>query len=129
MHLPANQVDAEVRVLVEDARRRASQILARRRDDLERAAARLLERESGLPLPTVPVLYDGPFDETILRRLHTQTDENGDEAEGWVMRVADAFAYRDFPRSVAKMARAGHVAEHAQHWRRGPIIENELRKA
>jgi cell division protease FtsH len=41
----ANQIDAEVRVLVEDARRRASRILAKRRDDLERAAVRLLERE------------------------------------------------------------------------------------
>jgi len=41
----ANQVDAEVRVLVEDARRRATRILAKRRDDLERAAVRLLERE------------------------------------------------------------------------------------
>ena len=90
--------------------------------------ANLLSRESGLRLPTVPVLYDGIFNESILRGLHRPTDENGDEAEGWVMRVADAFAYRDFGKSVAKMVRAGHVVEHAQHWRRGPIIENELRK-
>lgn len=41
----ADKVDAEVRALVEDARRRASRILAKRRDDLERAAIRLLERE------------------------------------------------------------------------------------
>lgn len=79
-----------------------------------------------LELPTAPVLYDGPFDEALLRGLHTPLDEQGDEAEGWVMRLAEAFAYRDFSRSAAKWVRPGHVPEQARSWRRGPITENEV---
>jgi len=79
-----------------------------------------------LDLPTVEVIYDGPFDETILHSLHRSTDATGDEIEGWVMRRTDGFAYRDFRANVAKFVRAGHVPTHALHWRRGPLVENEL---
>ena len=42
----AGRIDAEVRTLVEEARDRASTILSSRRDVIDRAAARLLERET-----------------------------------------------------------------------------------
>ena len=77
-----------------------------------------------LNLETVPVLYDGPFDLDILRGLHREYDENGDEAEGWVMRVAAAFTYGQFRSHMVKWVRKGHVAEAAHHWKRGPVIPN-----
>lgn len=79
-----------------------------------------------LGLTTPPVLYDGLFDEAILRGLWHETNAVGDPMEGWVMRLADAFEYRAFSRSMAKFVRAGHVAIHARHWRRGPIVENQI---
>jgi hypothetical protein len=85
-----------------------------------------LEWAQLLELPTVPVLYDGPFDEALLRELHQPRDERGDEAEGWVLRTAAGFPYAAFRTHVCKMVRSGHVPQHAQHWRRGPLIENEL---
>lgn len=79
-----------------------------------------------LGLETVPVLYDGTCDEAKLRRLYHPTNSRGDEMEGWVIRVANGFAARDFAKCVAKWVRSGHVVTHAKHWRRGPIEENEL---
>jgi hypothetical protein len=79
-----------------------------------------------LELRQPEVLYDGRFDEAVLRRLHRERDERGDEAEGWVMRLAGPIAHGDWSRSVAKWVRAGHVAAHARHWRSGPIEENRV---
>ena len=42
----AGRIDAEVRMMVEEARDRASAMLADRREAIDRAAARLLERET-----------------------------------------------------------------------------------
>jgi hypothetical protein len=71
-----------------------------------------------LDLPTVPVLYDGPWDEDLIRGLHR--DRRGpDESEGYVVRVADGFHMRDFRRCVGKYVRTGHVAgSHAYTTRR-----------
>ena len=79
-----------------------------------------------LGLETVPVIYDGPFDESVLKSLYRPTDDRGDEIEGWVMRTADGFKYEQYRYRVVKFVRAGHVAAHARHWRRGPIEENHL---
>lgn len=80
----------------------------------------------GVPMP--PVLYDGPFDEKTLRGLWRERDDQGDPMEGWVMRTADPFEYKDFKYHVNKWVRAGHVAAGSHHWRRGPLIENKIRE-
>ena len=43
---------------------------------------------------------------------------------GYVVRLADAFHYRDFGRSAAKYVRAGHL-QTSHTWRREAIFRNE----
>ena len=70
-----------------------------------------------LSVPCVPVLWRGVFDEAAIRALHRSPDDD-DRHEGYVVRLADAFAYRDFHRAVAKFVRPGHV-QTTRHWRQG----------
>jgi len=79
-----------------------------------------------LDLHTVPVLYDGLFDLDVVRDFYTPRDAQGEEVEGWVMRVADSFKYGDFRTSMAKYVRAGHVPEHGGHWKRAAVVVNGL---
>ena len=83
-----------------------------------------LEWSQLLQLPTVPVLYRGPWDEKALRAL-TPTSPQGDPCEGYVVRVAAAFRYREFRSKVAKFVRAQHVQTHG-HWMRQTIERNGL---
>lgn len=69
-----------------------------------------------LDLKTVPVLYQGPFDVKVLKKLWTPTYA-GDELEGFVVRPSEAFKAKDFSRVCAKWVRAGHVRTQA-HWTR-----------
>ncbi len=74
-----------------------------------------------LGLVTVPVLFRGRFSE---RELRARIVPGG--SEGYVVRLAQAFHYRQFGRSVAKYVRAGHVQTQA-HWTR-QIMPNRLRE-
>lgn len=78
-----------------------------------------------LDLPTVPVLYRGRWDEEIVRGLFTPT-LGGDECEGYVVRLADSFHYKNFKEVVAKYVRAEHVSTGAAHWRHKAITKNEM---
>lgn len=69
-----------------------------------------------LDLQIVPVLYRGVWDEKVIRSLWTPK-VGEDEMEGYVVRLASGFAYKDFRRSVAKFVRANHVHTHG-HWMR-----------
>jgi hypothetical protein len=51
----------------------------------------------------------------------------GDPCEGYVVRVARSFHYREFRRVVGKYVRAGHVQTHG-HWMKQAVIPNELGK-
>lgn len=78
-----------------------------------------------LGIQPVPVLYDGLFDAALLRKLHKPVVD-GQEHEGWVLRVADGFRYGAFRQCVAKFVRAGHV-QTAKHWMHGQrIVPNQL---
>lgn len=77
-----------------------------------------------LDLQTVPVLYRGVWDEALIRSLHRPVVE-GEEREGYVVRVADGFHYSQFRKCVAKFVRPGHVQTHG-HWRNMVIEKNEL---
>ena len=67
-----------------------------------------------LDMPTVPVLFDGIWDEEAVKKLYNEKTDR-DVHEGYVVRLADAFEYRDFKTSVAKFVRANHVATQ-KHW-------------
>ena len=58
-----------------------------------------------LGIHPVPVLYQGCWDESAIRALSVETHT----MEGYVVRLADAFTYQDFTRSVAKWVRPHHV--------------------
>jgi len=77
-----------------------------------------------LGLTTCPVLYEGIYDEDLLKSLWKPIWKDGNEMEGFVIRIADGFKYGDFKRSVAKFVRKGHV-QTSHHWRER-ITPNEL---
>lgn len=77
-----------------------------------------------LGITPVNVLYDGIFDENKIRSLYDVGDWKN--KEGYVIRLADSFDYKDFKLSVAKYVRKNHV-QTVKHWMHGqPIIPNEL---
>lgn len=79
-----------------------------------------------LGIESVPILYDGVFDESKIRNLWN--DKQWDTSEGYVIRIADSFSYGDFQNCVAKFVRKGHVQTAVHHWQLATIIPNELRK-
>lgn len=80
-----------------------------------------LEWAQLLELETVPVMWQGAWDERAIRGLSFDTDE----VEGYVVRRADGFAYEDFSRNVAKWVRANHVQTEG-HWMFAEVIPNGL---
>lgn len=76
-----------------------------------------------LDMPVVPVLYDGVFDEAAIRALWKKDDAA--THEGYVVRRADAFAFGDFRKNVAKFVRANHVAT-TKHWMYGARQQHEV---
>lgn len=76
-----------------------------------------------LELKSVPVIYDGIFDEKYLRELSKKFD--GLEKEGYVVRLAEEFTYGNFRNSVAKFVGSGFILPHG-HWMRNKLIPNKL---
>tara|TARA_B100001094_G_scaffold117190_1_gene113032 strand:+ start:1678 stop:2328 length:651 start_codon:yes stop_codon:yes gene_type:complete len=64
-----------------------------------------------LDLVTPNVLYQGPWCEATIRRLKLDIKNQ----EGYVVRIADAFSFKDFTHSVAKWVRPHHVQQ-SKHW-------------
>jgi hypothetical protein len=84
-----------------------------------------LEYFSLLDIVPVPVLYDGTYDEKIIRSLYD--DSKWECMEGYVIRVSDAFTYSDFKFKVAKFVRDKHV-QTVKHWMHGqPVKKNGLK--
>ncbi len=82
-----------------------------------------------LGVPHAPVIAAGPWDEQHARRLAEDgfpSAFGGAPAEGFTVRLAGAFAYRDFGRSLAKSVRAGFVPGHEGHWQSRQLQENGL---
>ena len=71
-----------------------------------------------------PVLYHGVWDAKLISEL--QVDEAS--MEGYVVRLADAFTYDNFTRSVAKWVRPNHV-QTDQHWMFAALTANGLQEA
>lgn len=80
-----------------------------------------------LGITSVPVIFDGIYDETLIKKLWDETKR--DVMEGYVIRLADAFSYGDFRKSVGKFVRSNHVAPDSHgHWATKQIIPNILKK-
>jgi hypothetical protein len=80
-----------------------------------------------LGITSVPILYDGVYDEKKIRLLEDELDFTKDE--GYVIRLADGFAYSEFSNSLAKFVRKGHVSPDSHHWRAKQVIPNGLKDA
>lgn len=76
-----------------------------------------------LELPLVRVIYDGIYDERVIRDLCESIVT--DRVEGAVLRLADSFGYDEFNQSVMKFVREGHV-QTDDHWMHQAIVPNKL---
>ncbi|MDO8414737.1 MAG: RNA ligase family protein [Agitococcus sp.] len=74
-------------------------------------------------IEVVPVLYRGPFDEALLRRMASTWDATRNE--GFVVRLAGPIAYEAFASSVTKWVRPAHVQTN-KHWMHQAIVRNHL---
>lgn len=63
-----------------------------------------------LGLTTVPVLYDGIYDEDLIRGLKSQIEGR----EGYVIRLADEFPFHQFRNSIAKFVSGDFVIVHGR---------------
>jgi len=86
-----------------------------------------LEWAGLLDLPVVPILERAPWNETAVRALDIQT-YNGDPCEGYVVRVARSFHFKEFRNVVGKFVRKDHVHTHG-HWMREAVVPNALKDA
>ena len=78
-----------------------------------------------LGIVSVPVLYDGIYDDQVIRALY-DSKRDWARSEGYVVTVADAISYGQFRTHVAKVVRANHVQTTA-HWVHGQrIVPNGL---
>lgn len=76
-----------------------------------------------LNLQTVPVLYRGSWDEALIRRHDPAPSARS--REGYVVRLAGAFSFRDFRQAVAKFVKSGHN-QTGHGWKRQAIVPNHL---
>lgn len=77
-----------------------------------------------LEMKTVPVLYEGIYDEIILKNLY-DSKKDYDKHEGYVVRLANEFHYSQFNKSVAKFVRPNHI-QTTKHWMYGYRQTHEL---
>jgi len=76
-----------------------------------------------LGITSVPVLYRGIWNEKQLKELAESMDTS--KKEGYVVRLASSFLYKDFNKSVAKFVRKNHV-QTTKHWMHGQPIEKNI---
>lgn len=77
-----------------------------------------------LQIQPVISLYRGIWNENAIRNAYSEYALSN-ESEGFVVRLADSFAYEEFDKSVAKFVRKNHVQTN-QHWMYSQIVKNEI---
>jgi hypothetical protein len=77
-----------------------------------------------LDMPIVPVIYDGIWNEEAIKKLYNEKTDR-EFHEGYVVRLADSFEYKNFKTSVAKYVRANHVATQ-KHWMYGAGRQHDV---
>jgi len=73
-----------------------------------------------LGIESVPVLYEGIYDEDFLRSL-----DIGD-TEGYVVRLREPFTYEEFNVKVGKYVRKNHI-QTSEHWMTQKVVPNKLK--
>lgn len=76
-----------------------------------------------LGITPVPVLYDGPFDIELIKKLWDPSKK--DVQEGYVVRVARSIPYDLFDQLVGKFVRTNHI-QTDKHWMLQAVIPNTL---
>lgn len=76
-----------------------------------------------LGIQSVPVLYEGVFNESVITQLIKNFDT--EKNEGFVIRLAGSFHYTEFEQSVAKWVRENHVQTDT-HWTHSKVVPNKL---
>lgn len=77
-------------------------------------------------LVSVPVLYQGIWDERVVKACRNEVSYFGEEQEGYVVRVAEAIPFDKWDSLVAKYVRANHIQPNAGHWSTAPVVPNGL---
>ncbi len=62
---------------------------------------------SSLGIEHVPVLYEGEYNDEKIKQIAKDAIKRG--CEGIVVRLKDSFSYDEFPNSIAKYVRKGHI--------------------
>lgn len=75
-------------------------------------------------LTHVPVIYEGKWDEQLLKDLHNKPEMIGHE--GYVIRTYGSFHYDDFNKNVVKYVRKNHI-QTSTHWLNEKITPNCLK--
>lgn len=80
-----------------------------------------------LGLETVPVLYQGIWDEEKVKACYTGKCVFGEEQEGYVVRNSESFLLKEFQFNMAKFVRKNHIkTKETPHWRK-TWIPNKLK--
>ena len=83
----------------------------------------VIEWSELLDFEVVPVLYRGIWDEKKIISLYNKEFE-GNECEGYVVRLADSFPYGAFRKSVGKFVRENHITT-THNWKHEMLVKNE----
>lgn len=78
-----------------------------------------------LGIVSVPVLYDGPWDEKILIDIAKTLDYHTNE--GYVVRIADQFSLFDFKNVVGKYVRPGHANQVVHNLAMKQLGQNKIK--
>lgn len=76
-----------------------------------------------LEIPTVPILYIGPWNLNLVDEFSNKI--NSDTQEGFVVRPSSSFLMEDFGTLVGKWVRKNHISSN-KHWMYSKIEYNEL---
>jgi hypothetical protein len=76
-------------------------------------------------MQTVPILYEGVWDEEAIKSCYTGISRFGGVQEGYVVRYDGMIFKSEFQKQVAKYVRRGHV-QTSEHWLYQKIVKNKL---
>ncbi|QHT71154.1 RNA ligase family protein [Rhodocytophaga rosea] len=81
-----------------------------------------------LQLKPIPVIYEGIYSrQAILNAFHQYSASVPDPVEGFVVRIAEGFSYKDFSLSVAKFVTDTFQITTSKHWKYDVKELNQLR--
>lgn len=75
------------------------------------------ELSAELQLKMVPVLFQGMFDEKVIKQLIHLVDSNRETMEGFVIKIDEPFHISEWSNKTGKYVREGHVQTDI-HWRK-----------